>query len=78
MTAEERICTKEDGFFTIANCQHEASVLHGLLQGLEILIFETASQSTSSPASNAVGALSGAVVERAKRLSESIENLEVS
>ncbi|WP_386684179.1 hypothetical protein [Loktanella sp. R86503] len=59
---------------TIQQCATDATFLHGLLQGLEILISE--STSNSSPASNAAYALVNELIGKADRLTRDLESLE--
>ena len=59
---------------TLTDCQTDACFLHGLLQGLVILIDE--SQSSASPASNAAYALASEVVRKADQLSSDLDRLE--
>ena len=59
---------------TLTDCQTDACFLHGLLQGLVILIDE--SQASASPASNAAYALASELVKKADRLSNDLDRLE--
>ena len=59
---------------TLTDCQTDACFLHGLLQGLVILIDE--SNPTGSPASNAAYALASEVVHKADQLSNDLDRLE--
>ncbi|WP_386682988.1 hypothetical protein [Loktanella sp. R86503] len=59
---------------TIQQCATDATFLHGLLQGLEILISE--SNSNSSPASNAAYALVHELIGKADRLTLDLEGLD--
>jgi hypothetical protein len=59
---------------TISDCATDATFLHGLLQGLEILISE--SNSCASPASNAAYALVNELVAKADRLTHALEAID--
>lgn len=56
-----------------ADVEHDAIFLHGLLQGLELLISEA--EAVSSPASNAAHALAQEVIKKSDRLSVDIGRL---
>ena len=57
----------------IADIEFDAIFLHGLLQGLDILIGEA--ESNSSPASNATHALAREVIHKCERLAADLSNL---
>jgi hypothetical protein len=56
------------------DCQTDACFLHGMLQGLVVLIDDT--PSNASPASNAAYALASELVAKASRLSDDLDRLE--
>ena len=57
----------------IADIEFDAIFLHGLLQGLDILIGEA--ESNSSPASNATHAHAREVIHKSERLAADLSNL---
>ncbi|MFG6584796.1 MULTISPECIES: hypothetical protein [Sulfitobacter] len=57
----------------LADIEFDAIFLHGLLQGLELLIDE--SESNSSPASNAAHALAQEVIAKSERLACDLSSL---
>ncbi|NUB42862.1 hypothetical protein GEU84_000560 [Fertoebacter nigrum] len=61
---------------TLSDCSTTATFLHGLLQGLQILLEEAHAGNPATPASNACTALADEMVAKASRLVNDLERVQ--